>query len=218
MARVRTVYEALLAHYGPQAWWPADTPFEVVVGALLMQQTAWTRVEEAIGNLKAAGLLDVRRLARADVPTIRRHVRVAGLYRTKPARLRSFCRHLLARADGDLGRYFDRPTAEVRADLLAQPGVGPETADSILLYAGGDPVFVVDAYTVRIGTRLGLFTSAGYPEVQSFFESRLPKDADLFKEYHALLVVHGKTMCRPKPRCVECPLLSVCAFGQGRKR
>jgi len=218
MALVRRVYDRLRAHYGPQAWWPADTPFEVIVGALLMQQTSWGRVEEAIGNLKAAGLLDVRRLARADVATIRRHVRAAGLYRTKPARLRSFCRHLLARADGDLGPYFERPTAEIRADLLAQRGVGPETADSILLYAGGHPVFVVDAYTVRIGTRLGLLPSTRYDDVQAFFEARLPRDADLYKEVHALLVVHAKALCRPRPRCPDCPLLRICVYGTGRKR
>src|SRR3989304_278454 len=131
MALVRRVYDRRRAHYGPQAWWPADTPFEVIVGALLMQQTSWGRVEEAIGNLKAAGLLDVRRLARADVATIRRHVRAAGLYRTEPAPLRSFRRPLPARADGGPGPFLEPPTAEIRADLLAQRGVGPETADSI---------------------------------------------------------------------------------------
>src|SRR3990170_8864961 len=130
MALVRRVYDRLRAHYGPQAWWPADTPFEVIVGALLMQQASWGRVEEAIGNLRAAGLLEVRRIAAAPVATLRRHVRVAGLYRAKPTRLKAFCRNLLARADGDLDLYFSRPTDVVRADLLAQSGRRPRTRSS----------------------------------------------------------------------------------------
>src|SRR5437773_2248166 len=145
------LFQRLLRHYGPQHWWPAQDAFEVIVGALLMQQTAWRNVAEAIQNLKEAGLLEVRALAAAPMPVIRRHVKIAGLYRTKPKRLRDFCRHLLNRSDGDLTRYFDRSTDVVRNDLLAQDGVGPETADSILLYAGGHPVFLVDAYTIRIG-------------------------------------------------------------------
>ncbi len=217
MDPVTSVYERLLARHGPRHWWPADTPFEVIVGALLMQQTSWRNVEEAIGNLRAADLLDARALAEARVAELRPRVRVAGLYRTKPARLRAFCRHLLERSDGDLDAYFGRPTTVVRQDLLGQVGIGPETADSILLYAGGHPVFVVDAYTVRIGTRLGLFRTDDYAEAQRFFESRLPRDVDLYKEYHALLVEHAKTLCRPRPRCGECPLQGLCEYGRSRK-
>src|SRR2546430_1573911 len=139
-----------------------------------MQQTAWRNVAEAIHNLKRAGLLEVRALASASVPVIRRHVKIAGLYRTKPRRLRDFCRHLLDRSDGDLTRYFDRPTDVVRADLLAQEGVGAETADSILLYAGGKPVFLVDAYTIRIGQRIGLFDTDAYDALHRHFECRGP--------------------------------------------
>ncbi|TLZ95729.1 MAG: endonuclease III domain-containing protein, partial [Methanobacteriota archaeon] len=142
MDREREIYHRLLGRYGPQHWWPAETPFEVIVGALLMHQTAWRNVAEAIRNLKAAGLLDVRALASASIPVIRKHVKVAGLYRTKPTRLRDFCLHLLARSGGDLREYFDRPLEAVRDDLLSQAGVGPETADSILLYAGGHAVFL----------------------------------------------------------------------------
>jgi endonuclease-3 related protein len=217
MDRVVEIYERLVRRYGPQHWWPAETPFEVIVGALLMQQTSWRNVEAAIGNLKAAGLLDPRALASARVAAIHRHVRVAGLHGTKPARLRAFCRHLLERCDGDLPRYFDRPSEDVRADLLAQRGIGPETADSILLYAGGHPVFVVDAYTVRIGTRIGLFATDNYPEIQSLFESRLPRETATFKEYHALLVEHAKATCRPRPRCGACVLRDLCDFGGSRK-
>ena len=212
------IYRLLLDHYGPQHWWPAEGAFEVIVGALLMQHTAWRNVAEAIRNLKAAGLLDVRALAAAPVPVIRRHVKIAGLYRTKPRRLRDFCRHLLRRSDGDLTRYFDRPTDVVRADLLAQEGVGPETADSILLYAGGQPVFLVDAYTIRIGRRIGLFDTNAYDVVQRRFETHVPRGLAMYREYHALLVAHAKALCRPTPSCNECPVRPSCDFGRGRKR
>ncbi len=218
MDRTREMYDHLLAAYGPQHWWPAETRFEVIVGALLMPQTSWRNVEAAIRNLRDAGLLDPMRLAAAPVPVVRRHVRIAGLYRTKPARLRAFCRRLIDRAGGDLDRYFDRPTQAVRADLLAQAGVGPETADSILLYAGGHPVFVVDAYTIRIGGRIGLFDGDAYEPVRRSFEDRMPRDVDVYREYHALLVAHAKAVCRPKPRCDVCPVRSRCDFGRGRKR
>ncbi len=212
------IYRRLLDHYGLQHWWPAEDAFEVIVGALLMQQTVWRNVAEAIRNLKAAGLLEVRALAAASVPVIRRRVKIAGLYRTKPRRLRDFCRHLLSRSDGDLTRYFDRPTDVVRGDLLAQDGVGPETADSILLYAGGHPVFLVDAYTIRIGRRIGLFDTNAYDVVQRHFEARVPRDLAMYREYHALLVAHAKALCRPMPSCNECPVRPVCDFGRGRKR
>lgn len=217
MDRATEVYRRLLESYGPQHWWPADSPFEVIVGALLMQQTSWGNVERAIANLKGLDLLRVEALANARLPEVRKRVRVAGLYRTKPARLRAFCRHLLRRADGDLARYFDRPTAIVRRDLLAQPGIGPETADSILLYAGGHPVFVVDAYTVRIAGRVGLTPAREYARVQEHFEDRIPKDLEVYREYHALLVRHAKDVCRPRPRCDVCAIRSLCAYGRARK-
>lgn len=219
MDRARAVYDRFLDYYGPQHWWPAETAFEAIVGALLMQQTAWRNVEVAIGNLRRAGLLAVRALAEAPVPVIRRHVRIAGLYRTKPARLRAFCRHLLDRTGGDLARYFARPTDVVLADLLAQDGVGPETADSILLYTGGHPVFVVDAYTERIGRRIGLFRTGEYRAIQRYFEQHVPRDLAMYQEYHALLVRHAKTLCRrANPACAECPVQSLCDFGRRRKR
>ena len=218
MNRARTIFEGLLAHYGSQRWWPAETPFEVIVGALLMQQTAWRNVATAIKNLKAADLLGIHALAAAPLPVLRTQVRIAGLYQTKPARLRNFCRHLLERSGGDLDRYFRRPTPEVRADLLAQDGVGPETADSILLYAGGHPVFVVDAYTIRIGRRIGLFATDEYPMIQRFFERRMRGDVDRYREYHALLVAHAKSLCRPTPRCEACPVRSICDFGRRPRR
>lgn len=213
MDREEEIFRRLMAHYGRQRWWPAETAFEVVVGALLMPQTTWRNVATAIRNLKAAGLLDVRALASSPISRIRNHVRVAGLYRAKPRRLRDFCRHLLVRSDGDLSRYFARPTPVVRADLLDQEGVGPETADSILLYAGGHPIFVVDAYTIRIGRQIGLFAADDYHEVQSHFERRVPRDLEMYREFHALFVAHAKALCRRTPRCDGCPLRDLCDFG-----
>jgi len=211
----RAIYQRLLDRYGPQHWWPAETPFEVIVGALLMQQTAWRNVAEAIRNLRGAGLLEVRAIASAPIPVLRRHVKITGLYRTKPRRLQRFCRHLLHRAGGDLEAYFDRPTDVVRADLLAQDGVGPETADSILLYAGHHPIFLVDAYTVRVGQRVGLFTTDKYDAVQRYFEDRMPRDLRDYQEYHALLVKHAVTLCRRTPKCEPCPLRGLCQYGSG---
>jgi endonuclease III related protein len=207
------IFRRLLARYGPQHWWPAETAFEVVVGALLMPQTTWRNVATAIRNLKIAGLLDVHALASSPVPRIRKHVRDAGLYGVKPRRLRNFCRHLLDRSDGDLPRYFARPAQVVRADLLDQEGVGPETADSILLYAGGHPIFVVDSYTIRIGRRIGLFDTDDYDAVQTHFEGRVPRNLRTYQEFHALLVAHAKSLCRPRPKCDICPIRDLCAFG-----
>ncbi|MGQ0798057.1 MAG: endonuclease III domain-containing protein [Methanobacteriota archaeon] len=214
MNRAREIFDRLLATYGPQRWWPAETPFEVIVGALLMAQTSWRNVERAIATLKAAGLLNPHRLAAARAATIRRHVRGTGLYGVKPGRLRAFCRHLVASSGGDLRAYFDRPLDAVRADLLHQPGVGPETADSILLYASDHATFVVDAYTVRIARRVGLVGSDDVGRVKAFFERHVPRDLAAYREAHALLVAHAKARCRPTPRCGGCPLFDVCDHGR----
>src|SRR5256712_3230001 len=202
MNRASRVYQRLLQYYGPQHWWPAETAFEAIVGALLMQQTSWRTVEVAIRNLRRAGLLDVRALADEPVPVIRRHVRIAGLYRTKPARVRAFCRHLLDRSDGDLALYFGRPTEVVRADLLAQDGVGPEPAVAILPYSAGHLFFIFIDHTRRIGRRIGLFRTGEYQAIQRFFEQHVPRGLATYQEYHALLVRHAKTLCRrTNPAC-----------------
>ena len=169
-------------------------------------------MERAIRNLKRARLLDPSALAAAPIARIRALVRPAGLYREKPRRLKGFCRHLMAVADGDLDRFFERDFAVVRRELLGLDGVGPETADSILLYAAQFPTFVVDAYTIRVGGRLGLFDTVRYDEAKRFFESSVPRNVSTYREYHALLVSHGKTVCRPTPRCDRCPLTDVCAY------
>ena len=209
-------YEKLLRRFGPQHWWPAETRFEVIVGALLMQQTAWRNVEAAIGNLKRARLLSPAGIAHASIPVLRTQVRAAGLYRAKPRRLKRFCARLMD-FGGDLDAFFGRPPAVVREDLLAQEGVGPETADSILLYASETPTFLVDAYTVRIARRLGWTHANQYDVLKAWFESRLPRDLALLREYHALLVRHAKEICRPRPRCEVCPLKEMCAYYQTRR-
>ena len=216
MASDDLVFRRLLAHFGPQDWWPADTPFEVIVGALLIAQTSWRNVADAIRNLKREGVLTPHALAAIPLPRLRALVRPAGLYRTKPRRLQAFCRHLVRVAEGDLDRFFARDLKTVRAELLSLDGVGPETADSILLYAARFPTFVVDAYTVRIGRRLGLFDTSRYEVAKAYFEERMTPDLNRYREFHALLVAHGKQICRPRPRCHVCPLRDVCAYSLRR--
>lgn len=218
MADPALVYHRLSTRLGVQGWWPAETRFEVIVGALLMAQTAWRNVEESVGNLKRAGTLDPVALASIPLTRLRTLVKPAGLYRTKPRRLRAFCQHLVRVASGDLDRFFGRDPGLVRSELLGLDGVGPETADSILLYAGSVPTFVVDAYTVRIGCRVGLFDTDRYDDVKAYFEANLPRELGLFREFHALFVALGKEICRPRPRCSACPLNDVCAFARNRER
>jgi len=177
-----------------------------------MAQTSWPRVSEAIRNLKRAHALDPHVLAAMPMPKLRALVRPAGLYRTKPRRLKRFCQHLIRVASGDLDRFFHRDLATVRDELLSLDGIGPETADSILLYAAHFPTFVVDGYTVRFGRRLGWFDIDRYAAIKAFFESHFPPDLEQYREFHALIVEHGKQTCRPRPRCESCPVNGMCAF------
>lgn len=207
----RTVHDRLYAAFGPQHWWPADSPFEVAVGAVLTQNTAWTNVERAIANLKAAGCLDARTLHDLDPAELGELIRPAGYFNVKARRLQALCAFLLEEADGRPEALADRETSELRAALLDIKGVGAETADSILLYALHRPVFVVDAYTRRIFERLGLLgPGLPYAAIQDAFESALPRDRALFNEYHALIVALGKDYCKPRPRCGGCPLRPSC--------
>ena len=210
------IYQRLLSAYGPQGWWPADTRFEVMVGAILTQATAWRNVERAIQRLKAAGALSPERMARLSEGELAELIRPAGFFRQKTRRLRALLR--LIGQHGSVEGLLSLPAGELRRQLLSVPGVGPETADSILLYAAGYPVFVVDAYTKRILHRLGLLSGekAGYEEVQELFESNLPRDPKLYGEYHALLVRHAKEHCRARPRCPGCPLAPVCESFKGQ--
>ncbi len=193
--------------FGPQHWWPARTRFEVVVGAVLAQNTAWSNVEHALAALRSRGLLTAARLAALPLGRLAELIRPSGYFRVKALRLREFLRYLRRRYHGSLNLMSRASLDPLRGELLAVRGIGPETADSILLYALGRPVFVVDAYTRRVLSRHRLLPhEADYEEVRAFFERHLPSDPRLFNEYHALLVAVGKQYCRSRPHCEECPL------------
>src|SRR5579863_5396928 len=201
-------YEAMSGALGPMHWWPAQTPFEVIVGAILTQSTAWGNVERAIANLRAARMLTPEAMLGVSLPRLASLVRPSGYFRQKAKKLKSFVRFLRGEYSGSLTRMFQTPTAELREKLLGVHGIGPETADSILLYAGAKEVFVVDAYTKRILSRHGWVSDkATYEEMRTLVESHLPRDVSRYNEFHALLVNVGKNWCRPRdPRCSECPL------------
>ncbi len=200
-------YEALLGHYGPQGWWPGQTREEVIIGAILTQNTAWRNVERAIDNLRRAGCLDLARVHDMEPARLAELIRPAGTFNVKAKRLKACVDWLFERFGGDLDAMFACSLDELREALLGVRGVGRETADAILLYAGQMPSFVVDAYTHRVLLRHGLIDhEADYDEVKALFEDCLPPEVDLFNEYHALLVAVGKNHCRPRPRCEGCPL------------
>ncbi len=206
--RLRLYYRTLLERLGRQRWWPARTRFEVIVGAILTQNTSWKNVEKAIAALRRQRLLTPKALADAPLAHLEQAIRPAGYYRQKARRLKAFVSFLNQQYGGSLRRMFRTPTPTLRRQLLEVHGIGPETADSILLYAGNHPVFVVDAYTRRILSRHGLLDGRlRYDEIQQWFESHLPRSAPLFNEYHALLVEVGKRWCHPRqPDCPSCPL------------
>jgi endonuclease III related protein len=211
--QVQHIFQALLAAYGPRSWWPAETPFEVCVGAILTQNTNWSNVEKAIANLRRAGLLTPAALLAFPLAELAALIRPAGYFNVKSARLQDFVRWLHHRYGGSLDTMFRRDWQLLRQELLAVRGIGPETADSILLYAGHKPTFVVDAYTRRLFCRLGLLaTTASYDATRELFMAHLPTETALYNEYHALIVEHGKEHCRTKPRCNCCPLLNHCCF------
>ncbi len=201
-------YSSLLAAFGPQHWWPGETPFEVIVGAILTQNTSWTNVERAIANLRGAGLLSPAAIEQAPRPRLERLIRSSGYFRQKGRKLKAFCAYLRRGYGGSLERMFETPTATLRQELLGVFGIGPETADSILLYAGRHPVFVVDAYTRRMLMRHGWASEeSDYEEIRALFEDRFPGDIARFNEFHALIVNAGKNFCRPaRPDCGRCPL------------
>ncbi len=206
-SKLLRVYDRLLAAYGPQQWWPGDSPFEVLVGAVLVQNTSWKNVERAIRNLAAADLLSPRALYGVPQEELEELIRPAGYYRVKARRLRNLLAMVVERYDGSLNAMFQTPLETLREELLSINGIGPETADSILLYAGNLPTFVIDTYTYRIMARHGwIGFEAGYDELKEHFESGLARDAALYNEYHALLVRVGHLHCRKQPRCDGCPL------------
>jgi endonuclease-3 related protein len=202
------IYEILNGHYGNLRWWPADSPFEVVVGAILTQNTTWRSVERAISNLKSRNLLDPKRLSATQDDILYGLIRPSGYYRVKTKRLKAFLSFLNDQFGGDLDSLFSEDPWPLRKKLLTVKGIGEETADSILLYAGQKAVFVIDAYTRRILERHKIISGdAPYADIQRLFMDRLPRSAPLFNQYHALLVNTGKEFCLKKnPLCSRCPL------------
>ena len=214
------IQQRLDEHFGPLDWWPADSPFEVAVGAILTQNTAWTNVEYAIGNLKHAGALTAEVLVGLAPAKLEELIRPAGFFRQKAGRLQALSRHLVENWSGDVTALCSGPLAEARSRLLSLAGIGPETADSILLYAAARPSFVVDAYTRRIFRRIGLLQgNESYDEIRRLFMQHLPKDVPLYNEYHAQIVQLAKTCCRKQtPLCSTCPLVRTCRHGRRRQQ
>lgn len=210
--RLLSVYRRLYAEWGAQGWWPGEGRFEVMVGAILTQNTSWGNVEKAIANLKGARVLEARRIIVLDDVDLAALLRPSGYFNVKAVRLKAFCRWLLdAGGAEELARM---PTGPLREALLGVKGVGPETADDILLYAFDRPVFVIDAYTRRLFSRLGIVAGdEPYEELRHRFEEAIGDDVSTLNEYHALIVTHGKEVCRPRPRCGSCPLATDCPSG-----
>jgi endonuclease III related protein len=208
--RLQGIFGILLRTHGPQHWWPADSRFEVMVGAVLTQNTAWRNVERAIAALVQAGALEPRALLALSDARLARLIRSSGYFNVKATRLKALCRWYLERGGWPRLRHW--PTGRLRAALLSVHGIGPETADDILLYAFGRPVFVVDAYTRRLLDRLGhAHARAPYDQLRTSLEATLGPDAKLYNEYHALIVAHAKHVCRPRPLCDRCELAKGCA-------
>jgi endonuclease-3 related protein len=205
---LQLMYARMLAQLGPQHWWPAETPFEVMVGAILTQNTNWSNVERAIDNLKRAGLLSLTALSDLPVALLAHYIRPAGYYNIKAGRLKNLLDHISRHFGDDLQAFFDQPLPVFRDQLLAIKGIGPETADSILLYAANLPIFVVDAYTHRILLRHQLIDEdCDYRMIQEWFMDHLPCETGLYNEFHALLVKVGNLYCKKKkPDCEACPL------------
>lgn len=201
------VYKRLLSHFGHRGWWPGDSNFEIIVGAILTQNTAWKNVEKAITNLKQAKVLSIKKIHELPHETLAELIRPSGYYNQKAKKLQAFTTFLKINYRGSLTNMFKEETGVLREQLLSVKGIGPETADSILLYAGEKPVFVIDLYTYRILTRHGwLAEETTYQELQYFFQDRLPVDVDLYKDFHAQLVATGNQFCRRTAKCEGCPL------------
>jgi len=204
---LRAIYHELYRAWGPQGWWPGRTPFEVIVGAILTQNTAWTNVEQAIRRLRAQRALRPRVLHATPHAMLAEWIRPAGYFNVKARRLHAFTTLLVEQFDGQLKKLFALDDELLRTQLLSVNGIGPETADSIMLYAAGRPRFVVDAYTKRFMVRHGWTTEAAdYDALATLFTDTLPVDTTLYNEFHALIVRLGKDHCRPRPRCENCPL------------
>lgn len=210
------LFRTLFAEYGEQHWWPGSGSLEVIVGAILTQRTTWHNAARAIDGLVARGLLSVDGLCSAPIDSVAVAVRPAGCFRSKARKLKAFATRVVERHGGELDGLLALPTHALRQELLGIHGIGPETADAILLYAAGRPVFVVDAYARRLFARLGVLKGdETYDQIQRALMSALPEDVDLLNEFHALIVRHGKERCRSRPVCDGCPLAGLCRHARG---
>ncbi len=212
--KLKAIYENLLFSFGHQGWWPASTRDEVVIGAILASNVSWKNVEKAISRLRLAKLLSLSALYSADPEAIAENIRSTRFYNQKTKRLKAFCNFLVSDFNGSLDKLFAHPMPGLRHKLLSLNGFGPETVDSILLYAGDIPVFVIDAYTRRIFCRMGLGKSSwDYTDFQNFFHQNLPHDTGLFNDFHAQIVALGNRVCRPgNPLCSDCPVSAFCSY------
>lgn len=210
-----SLYARLKEAYGPQEWWPAGSELEMIVGAILVQNTAWGSARKAIDNLRAAGKLDPQALLDAPEAELAELVRPSGYFNSKARKLKAFARMLADAADGDLAALLQRPLEELRPLLLATYGFGPETTDAVCLYAARQPTFVVDSYTRRILTRVDLIDDRiSYEQLRSSLLAALPREVPLYAEFHALLVTHAKRTCKKRPTCAACPIIDLCPTGQ----
>lgn len=204
---LQQMFEKLLEYFGPQHWWPGETPFEVMVGAILTQNTNWKNVEKAIANLKGAGVLRLPEMLRLPEDRLKELIKPAGFFNVKARRLKAFLEFLDKEYGGSIAAMRKQPTDKLREQLLGVKGIGKETADSILLYALSHPIFVIDAYTYRVFSRHYLVPEeSSYDELQEFAMDHVPAELDHYNEFHALLVMVGKEFCGPKPKCENCPL------------
>ena len=210
MSPLTRIYQMLLAHYGDLRWWPAETPYEVMVGAVLTQNTAWGNVEKAIGNF--GGKLSPQVILNAAHDDLTDIIRPAGFFNQKAVYLKEVTQWF-AGYHFDVPRVQQKSLEKIRSELLSVKGIGKETADSILLYAFGFPTFVVDAYTIRFCERYPIDAGKGYDAIKLYFEKNLPKNAEVYNNYHALIVINGKEHCRKKPICDGCPLEGRCRRG-----
>jgi len=211
-SQLHAFYESMYGYFGPRGWWPGESQFEICVGAILTQSVSWKNVAKAIDNLKSIGLLDIFEMYHRPVEDIEVCIVPTLYYKMKARKLKCFVNHLVEKYNGDFSRMFNKSIAELRKELLGIYGIGPETADSIILYAAEKPIFVVDAYTRRIFSRLGFWNEiVTYEQMQEFFMKHLPPETQFYNEYHAQIVGVGNRFCsNKKPRCAECPISSKC--------
>ena len=222
------LYQILLEEFGELNWWPvdknyhkktgSDPRFEVMVGALLTQNAAWLNVEKALKNLKSKNILDLKKISYIDIEALQKMVKPTGFFKQKAKRLQNLASYIINNYQGNLDSFFKRNLQGIRRELLSLNGIGPETADSILLYAGNLPIFVVDSYTIRICKRLPIDINPTYHEIQKYFQNKLSKKyqkneiSKIYNELHALIVILAKTYCKSKPECNKCPLQKYCMY------